>query len=83
MRGVSRTRRAGLHLTTENTIKGRGTSPDMGVGPFDDEVTSSSGGSNTPGEETGVLRWRGGGMFLGLDEDVFPLGVMKFSMWRI
>lgn len=52
-------------------IKGRRTSPDTGVGLFGNELASSSGGSNTPGEETGVLRWRGGGIFLSLDEDVF------------
>lgn len=55
-------------------IKGKRTSPDTGVGRFGNDVASSSGGSNTPGEETGVLRWRGGGIFLSLDEDVFLSG---------
>ena len=63
-------------------IKGRRTSPDTGVGPFGNEVASSSGGSNTPGEETGVLRLRGGGIFLTLDEeDVFISGSDERSAW--
>ena len=52
-------------------IKGRRTSPDTGVGPFGIDVVA---GSNAPGEVTGELRWRGGGIFLDLDEDVFPSG---------
>jgi len=42
-------------LTTENMIKGRGTSPDTGVGRFSDEMASDSG-DDTPEEESGVLR---------------------------
>ena len=56
-------------------IKGRRTSPDTGVGFFGTEVTSSSGDCEFPGEETvEVLRLRGGGIFLSLDEDVFLSG---------
>ena len=56
-------------------IKGRRTSPDTGVGFFGTEVTSSSGVCEFPGEETGeVLRLRGGGIFLSLNEDVFLSG---------
>jgi len=50
-------------------IKGRRTSPDTGVGSFGNEVTSSSGDDD---KRIGVLRWRGGGMFLTLDKDAFP-----------
>ena len=54
-------------------IKGRRTSPDTGVGPFGNgnEAVFCSGDSNAPEEETGVLRGRGGGIFLTLDADVF------------
>ena len=55
-------------------IKGKRTSPDTGVGLFGNEVASGLGGSDTPGEETDVLIWRGGGIFLSLDEDVFLAG---------
>ena len=49
-------------------IKGRRTSPDTGVGSFGGEVASNAD-DERPGEETGVLRWRGGGTLLSLDED--------------
>ena len=48
-------------------IKGRRTSPETGVGPLGEEMASGSG-DDTPEEETGVLRRRGGGKGLSLDE---------------
>ena len=62
-----------MHLTTENIIKGRRTSPDTGVGSFGSEATSGSGG-DTSEDGIGVFRRRGAGKCLGLDEDALLSG---------
>jgi hypothetical protein len=52
-------------------IKGRRTSPDTGVGVGSFACISSD---DTTGDEIGLLRWRGGGIVLSLDEDAFLSG---------
>jgi len=68
-------------------IKGRRTSPDTGVGPFGDGVASISDDDDPPEDGIGLLRWRGGGIRLGLDEDTCTLlssgGKRNGFRWRM
>ena len=55
-------------------IKGRRTSPDTGVGVVSFGKVTGISSDDTTGDEVGLLRWRGGGIVLSLDEDAFLSG---------